>query len=130
MKKHILLLIMMVLPMVACAYDAEIDGLYYDFNTEAKTATVTYQSYSTSNNYNANWKINTANIPASVEYKDVTYSVTSIGGSAFNGCSRLTSVTIPNSVTSIGENAFQGCSGLTSVTIPNSVTSIGSYAFS
>ena len=57
-------------------------------------------------------------------------SVTSIEGSAFNGCSGLTSVTIPNSVTSIGESAFKRCSGLTSVTIPNSVTSIGSYAFS
>ena len=57
-------------------------------------------------------------------------SVTSIGNSAFNGCSGLTSVTIPNSVTSIGQEAFSGCSGLTSVTIPNSVTYIGSYAFS
>ena len=56
-------------------------------------------------------------------------SVTSIGSSAFFGCSGLTSVTIPNSVTSIRSAAFRYCSGLTSVTIPNSVTSIGSYAF-
>ena len=41
-----------------------------------------------------------------------------------------TSVTIPNSVTSIGESAFSGCSGLTSVTIPNNVTSIAWSAFS
>jgi len=56
-------------------------------------------------------------------------SVTSIGSSAFYGCSGLTSVTIGNSVTSIGNNAFDSCHGLTSVTIPNSVTSIGSFAF-
>ncbi len=56
-------------------------------------------------------------------------SVTTIGSSAFSGCSGLTSVTIPNSVTTIGSNAFYGCSGLTSVEIPNSVTSIGNYAF-
>ena len=56
-------------------------------------------------------------------------SVTSIGDSAFYGCTGLTSVTIPNSVTSIGRYAFSYCKGLTSVTIPNSVTSIGESAF-
>ena len=56
-------------------------------------------------------------------------SVTSIGNSAFEDCSGLTSVSIPDSVTSIGWNAFYGCSGLKSVTIGNSVTSIGNSAF-
>jgi hypothetical protein len=56
-------------------------------------------------------------------------SVTSIGESAFQDCTGLTSVTIPDSVVSIGSYAFRNCTGLTSVTIPGSATSIGMYAF-
>ena len=57
-------------------------------------------------------------------------SVTSIGDLAFKDCSSLTSLTIPSSVTSIGSSAFSGCSGLTSLTIPSSVTEIEHSAFS
>ena len=56
-------------------------------------------------------------IPSSLEYNGTTYSVTSIGGSAFSYCSGLTSVTIPNSVTYIGRYAFSNCSGLTSIDV-------------
>ncbi|MBQ7947009.1 MAG: leucine-rich repeat protein [Bacteroidaceae bacterium] len=56
-------------------------------------------------------------------------SVISIGNYAFNGCTGLTSITIPGSVTSIGNYAFKGCTGLTSITIPGGVTSIGDRAF-
>ena len=56
-------------------------------------------------------------------------SVASIGDSAFENCTCLTSVTIPDSVTSIGDGAFAFCTSLASVTIPDSVTSIGSSAF-
>ena len=56
--------------------------------------------------------------------------VTGIQSSAFEGCTSLTSITIPSSVTSIGSYAFRDCISLTSITIPDSVTSIGSSAFS
>ena len=70
---------------------------------------------------------NPTSITIPSEYKDKP--VTSIGSSAFSGCSSLTSITIPNSVTSIGYGAFRYCDSLTSITIPNSVTSIGNGAF-
>ena len=56
-------------------------------------------------------------------------SVTSIGVYAFYYCKRLTNITIPDSVTSIGDGAFSYCTSLTSITIPSSVTSIGESAF-
>ncbi len=68
-------------------------------------------------------------IPSSVTIDGKEFSVTTIGNSAFDGCTSLTSIEIPDGVTTIGNSAFYNCSSLTSVIIPSSVTSIGSYAF-
>ena len=69
-------------------------------------------------------------IPSTISYNGTTYSVTSIGEWAFNRCSSLTSVAIPNSVTSIGQSAFYGCNGLTSI-VSNAVVppALGSEFF-
>ena len=84
----------------ASAYDVEVDGIYYKLITKIKVAEVTNGD----NNYSGD-----ITIPSSIIVNEVEYSVTSIGNSAFEYCSSLTSVTIPNSMTSIGENAFSGC---------------------
>ena len=105
----------------ALAYDCCIDGIYYNLNTTDKTASVTDND---NNRYSGD-----VVIPETIAYNNAIYSVTSIGESAFDYCSRLTSVVIPNSVTTIDYKAFANCSGLTSVTIPNSVTAIGGWAF-
>ena len=55
--------------------------------------------------------------------------VTSIGDSAFENCTNITNVAIPNSITNIGDCAFWDCARLTNCSIPNSVKNIGDYAF-
>ena len=52
-----------------------------------------------------------------------------LGDYVFNGCSGLTSLTLPSSVTKIGCYALSNCIGLTSLTLPSSVTEIGEHAF-
>ena len=118
--KKILFALFMLLPMMAQAVQVEINGINYDLDTSTKKAEVRSKSPYYSGN---------VTIPSSVTYSGETYSVTSIGNSAFWGCSGLTSIYIPNSVTSIGNGAFNGCYSLVSVTIPNFVTSIGEQAF-
>ena len=92
------------------ARDTDVDGIYYNFDATNFTATVTYRG-----SYSSEYDEYTGDvvIPATVNYDGKTYSVTSIGNGAFEYCSGLTSVTIPNSVTSIGEFAFSACSSLT-----------------
>ena len=107
---------------MASAYDAFIDGIYYNLDTDNSTAEVTSQSW------NGASYTGDVVILSEINYNDVTYSVTGIGNNAFYNCSNLTSVQIPSSVTTIGDYAFYGC-GLTSLTIPSSVASIGYMAF-
>ena len=108
MKQKLFTLLLAVAASVGTmfAWDYErvqIGDLYYNLDATNQTAQVTYQLEWDYNNYKG---LTSANIPASVEYNSVAYSVTSIGDSAFYNCTGLTSVTIPNSVTSIGDWAF------------------------
>lgn len=56
-------------------------------------------------------------------------SVTTIGGSAFKGCSSLTTVNIPSGVTVINSSLFEDCKKLTSISLSKNVTAINAYAF-
>ncbi len=114
--KLTLLLLALLLPGTASAYDFKVNGIYYNITSSTnKTVEVTYQSYS-NGTYVSDYSGN-VNIPSTVTYSGTTYSVTAIDWDAFYGCNSMTGVTIPNSITSIGINAFYGCSGLTRVNI-------------
>ena len=126
MKKQLLLLAMILLPVVANAYDfaaENADGviIYYNYTNDGKELEVT------KGDYNSTYS-GALNIPETVTYMGRKRSVTSIGESAFMG-SYLSSVTIPNSVISIGYEAFWGCSDLSSVIMPNSIRNIEGRAF-
>ena len=68
-------------------------------------------------------------VPSEIHHEGVIYRVTSIGDFAFNICSSLTTVVVPDGVISIEYRAFFGCQSLTNITIPASVKSIGTEAF-
>ena len=86
----------------AFAYDALINGIYYNFSGTKAIVT---------NNDSFGCYSGEVIIPSSVVYGGKTYSVTGIGESAFAAC-KTTRITVPKSVKTLGEKAFCGCSGI------------------
>ena len=134
MKKELLLsMLMVMMPLMVNAYDAEIDGIYYNFYGDE--AEVTFQEYhmwteddivhyTASSDYTG-----AVVIPTSVDYDGKTYNVTAIGDSAFFMCYNVTSVTMPKGIIRIGEYAFHDCLQLSGISFPEGLLSIGKYAF-
>ena len=120
-----LVVLMLMTTSSAMAQEAKyevIDGFRYLLESDTKTATLVPK---TDGKYSGD-----IIIPEEVKGNDgVEYVVASLGASCFEGCTGLTSITIPSSVTSLGDYCFPGCSGLTSITIPSSVTSLGDGCF-
>ena len=129
--KHLFTLLLLLCATEATAHGFEVDGISYNvLSYEDNTVEVTSKIVTEGTITRYYFYTGSVVIPESVTIDGVTYRVTNIGGSAFNGCHGLTGIEIPKSVASIGDYAFCGCTGLTSIEIPNSVTSIGDCAFS
>lgn len=135
MKKRFLgmllavLMVLTLLPAAAFA-DGELSGTCGDnvtWKLEGDTLTISgtgpmfdYKSY------NGPWNSTRMDIKSIV----VGEGITTIGNSAFEGCSKVTSVSLPKTLTRIGGYAFDHCSSLKELSIPDGVTYIGGYAFS
>lgn len=127
MKKVILSLMAVLaalVPSTISAYDFEVDGIYYKINRDSVSVSVTNKNSSNSGAY-----IGHVSVPAEVIYDDMVYPVTMIGGYAFNKCSALTSIDLPNTIKEISRFSFMGCTALSHINIPDSVTFIGGQAF-
>ena len=74
-------------------------------------------------------------IPAYLFYKNASLTLTSlpkvkkIGASAFQDCSKLTTLNLGQDLQVVGNDAFNGCSNVTKLTFPDVTTTIGARAF-
>ncbi len=108
-------LLLLLVSTLSWAADFKKDRIYYNINDEGTSVEVTFGT----DTRRPDTKEYTGDIviPSTVKHKGKTYSVTSIGKSAFSDCTSLASVDIPEGVTSIGDCAFEGCTSLTSITV-------------
>ncbi len=117
-------------PMITSAYTSvyttKIDGIGYKIKRDDDD---------TSKNLicivsGADFEVVNANILPEIEWEGVCYPVIAIREYAFNGCTSLSSIVLPEGLQSIGESAFSGCKSLSSIVLPEGLQSIGESAFS
>ena len=108
----------------AYAYDFEVDGIYYKYQSiQKKTVAVTSRVYGIET-YSGS-----VAIPSTVSYLDVEYNVTEIDYYAFSNCDELEEIEIPKGMILIGDNAFKDCINLKQVIINEGLERIGDNAF-
>lgn len=95
---------------------------YSAFYNQPKLAKVTFSSTVTE-------------IPAYLFYKNVAMTLTdlpkvkTIGKSAFEECSKLTTLNLGQDLMTVGDRAFYNCTNVTKLTFPDAITTIGDEAF-
>lgn len=122
-QKHLQLLLTVVVLLTQIPAYAEkivVDNIWYELKdvNEAEVVSPKEGKYA-----------GDVSIPPLIIFSDKQYYVTSIQERAFYECTNLKTIIIGDNVKTIGASAFEGCSALTSVSISNSVTTINNYAF-
>ena len=120
MKKTLSLLITLLLTIATFAYEAEINGIFYDFDHDKQTAIVShdYFAYEEGDGLGVySYTQTEIIIPEVVSYNGKEYQVTTIGESAFYYAQALKSVTLPKTINQIDKSAFYGCSSLEQIII-------------
>ena len=129
MKKQLLLLVMILLPMVVSADDSGTCGDNLTWNYVEATHTLTISGNGKMKSYNSSNRCPWFQYGESIAIVVIEEGVTTIGSAAFQDCSGITAASIPQSVTTIGDNSFLRCSKLASISIPGKVTSITGNPF-
>lgn len=134
MKRCFTIRIIFVFCLIASSVNAT------DFSIDTENITFRFSTWDSSTGYqtsggtelylssiaNVKGGISVVEIPSTVSYEGLVYTVTGIGD-AFSGCKWLTEIIIPNTVVSVG--SFAGCSNLSSISIPNGMTKIRDRQF-
>ena len=117
MKKFLTLLVVAIIFGFSSAYSEEFmeEGINYRINS-SNSSLVSVCRLPNSTHYSGD-----IDIPASVEHEGVKYTVSGISNWAFENCSGITSISMPQSIMEIGESAFSGCSQLTNLSFPDSI---------
>lgn len=93
---------------IAANYTFVADGIYYRINSDSTTLSV---------NYGDNGYTGDVTVPATVEYNNKTYRVTTIDNSAFSWCYELTGLHLPSTITTIGTEILANSNNAVSLTI-------------
>lgn len=130
MRRILLLLVLMVLPLVVNAYDFSFNGVLYTIISETEQTVEVASSSQSAGSDGPSLYSGDVTIPSSVTFAGKEYTVIGIGESAFVNCASMKSISLPNTLTYIKKEAFIVCIGLTKITIPRNVTFIGYDIFS
>lgn len=120
----LLTLIMLTSAVAASASALDLNGLAYTFTLSADGTGVILTKCANGLIFDEN-----VVVPATHTMDNVSYQVVGIGALAFQNCTNMKTLVIPEGVKTIGSRAFENCTSLVTVNIPRTLISCESDAF-